>query len=116
MALPDAPNRSQFPETPEGQEAFEEAMGFWQSRVGRIRGMVDRANKTAHSQVPASTHPVDAAKASEPSDDPMAGAGELMDRELQEIRRKWRGTSAALTPDPSSSETSTTPTSPDPMP
>lgn len=33
--LPDAPKRDQFPT----QEEFEEALGGWQSRVGRIKGL-----------------------------------------------------------------------------
>jgi hypothetical protein len=42
-SLPDAPVRSQF----ESDEAFEEARGRWQETVGRIRGLVDRARKSA---------------------------------------------------------------------
>ena len=37
--LPDAPMRSQF----KSQDEFEEAMGYWQGHVGRIKGMVARA-------------------------------------------------------------------------
>ena len=37
--LPAAPLRSQF----KSQEEFEEAMGYWQGHVGRIKGMVDRS-------------------------------------------------------------------------
>jgi hypothetical protein len=36
--LPEAPSRADFPD----QESFEEALGFWQARVGRIKGMVAR--------------------------------------------------------------------------
>lgn len=35
MNLPPAPAREAF----SSQEDFEEAMGFWQSRVGRLKGM-----------------------------------------------------------------------------
>jgi hypothetical protein len=34
-ALPDAPKRADFPT----QQAFEDAMGYWQSHVGRIKGL-----------------------------------------------------------------------------
>ena len=44
--LPDAPMRSKF----HSQEEFEEAMGYWQGHVGRIRGMVDRAQRSQDSQ------------------------------------------------------------------
>ena len=44
--LPDPPTRDQFP----SQDEFEEAMGYWQSHVGRIRGMVDRARRSKDSQ------------------------------------------------------------------
>ena len=44
--LPDPPTRDRFP----SQEAFEEAMGYWQSHVGRIKGMVDRARRSKASQ------------------------------------------------------------------
>lgn len=44
--LPDPPTRDQFP----SQEEFEEAMGYWQSHVGRIKGMVDRARRSKDSQ------------------------------------------------------------------
>ena len=36
--LPPAPTREQFP----GQEESEEALGFWQGHVGRIRAMADK--------------------------------------------------------------------------
>lgn len=39
MPLPDPPKREKF----HNQEEFEEALGYWQKHVGRIRGMVDRA-------------------------------------------------------------------------
>lgn len=42
--LPQAPLRKDF----EDQESFEEAMGFWQQRVGRIKGMA--ARQTAASE------------------------------------------------------------------
>lgn len=41
--LPQAPDRSNF----QTQEEFEEAMGYWHSHVGRIKGMADRAKKKA---------------------------------------------------------------------
>jgi hypothetical protein len=37
--LPDAPVRESFQTT----EEFEEAMGYWQSHVGRIKAMAERA-------------------------------------------------------------------------
>jgi len=44
--LPEAPKREQF----ESQEEFEEALGYWQGHVGRIKGLVARyAKKTAIS-------------------------------------------------------------------
>lgn len=45
MALPQAPTRDSF----SSQQEFEEAMGFWQSRVGRILGMAETAKRTATS-------------------------------------------------------------------
>ena len=39
MPLPDPPKRENF----HNQEEFEEALGYWQEHVGRIRGMADRA-------------------------------------------------------------------------
>ena len=44
--LPDAPLRSQF----KSQEEFEEATGYWQGHVGRIKGMADRARRSQDSQ------------------------------------------------------------------
>ena len=44
--LPDAPLRSQF----KSQEEFEEATGYWQGQVGRIKGMVDRSQALKGSQ------------------------------------------------------------------
>ena len=44
--LPDAPMRSQF----KSQDEFEEAMGYWQGHVGRIKGMVARAQALKGSQ------------------------------------------------------------------
>lgn len=43
--LPSAPDRKNFSD----QEEFEEAMGFWQSRVGRIHGLVKAVRQTAAS-------------------------------------------------------------------
>ena len=43
--LPEAPSRADFPD----QESFEEALGFWQSRVGRIKGLVVRQAKSARA-------------------------------------------------------------------
>ena len=43
--LPSAPDRKNFSD----QEAFEEAQGFWQSRVGRIQGMVQAARRMGTS-------------------------------------------------------------------
>ena len=44
--LPEAPKREQF----ESQEEFEEALGYWQGHVGRIKGLVARyAKKTTTS-------------------------------------------------------------------
>ena len=45
MTLPAAPTPDQF----ESQDDFQEALGFWQQRVGRIKGMVERAKQTAAS-------------------------------------------------------------------
>lgn len=60
MALPKPPTRDKFPETPEGQEQYEEAIGYWRSSVGRIKAMVDLANRTARSaDSPASPAPAD---------------------------------------------------------
>lgn len=39
--LPEAPTRYQFPD----DESFEEAMGDWRSRVGRIKAMVAQAKE-----------------------------------------------------------------------
>jgi hypothetical protein len=48
--LPEAPSRADFPD----QEGFEEALGFWQARVGRIKGLVARQHeRTAPSASPA---------------------------------------------------------------
>ena len=44
--LPDAPKRESFP----SQEEIEEALGCWQGHVGRIKGMVDRAQALKGSQ------------------------------------------------------------------
>ena len=41
--LPEAPSRADFPD----QESFEEALGFWQARVGRIKAMVVRQAESA---------------------------------------------------------------------
>lgn len=41
--LPNAPQRDQF----QTQEEYEEALGFWQSRVGRIKGLVKLATSSA---------------------------------------------------------------------
>jgi hypothetical protein len=49
--LPEAPSRDDFPD----QESFEEALGFWQSRVGRIHGLVARAGSAAASDPPGRT-------------------------------------------------------------
>jgi hypothetical protein len=43
--LPDAPTRDQF----QSQEEFEEARGYWQSHVGRIKAMVDLARRSKDS-------------------------------------------------------------------
>jgi len=43
--LPEAPSRADFPD----QESCEEALSFWQARVGRIKGMVARAKQPAES-------------------------------------------------------------------
>jgi hypothetical protein len=43
--LPDAPTRDQF----RSQEEFEEARGYWQSHVGRIKAMVDLARRSKDS-------------------------------------------------------------------
>lgn len=53
-ALPAAPNRESFP----SQEEFEEAAGFWQSRVGRLRGMrgVKPTEASPDSAVTAEAH------------------------------------------------------------
>jgi hypothetical protein len=61
MPLPSQPQRQDFPT----QEAFEEALGFWYSRVGRLSGMrgVKRTAPSPDSpassaaSVPASTPP-----------------------------------------------------------
>ena len=45
-SLPPAPTRDNF----HSQEEFEEAMGYWQGHVGRIKGMVDRAQRSQDSQ------------------------------------------------------------------
>ena len=44
--LPTAPDRKNFTD----QEEYEEAMGFWQSRVGRIHGLVQAARQMAASR------------------------------------------------------------------
>ena len=36
--LPDAPTRDQF----ESEDEFEEALGFWRSRVGRLKAMAGK--------------------------------------------------------------------------
>ena len=43
--LPEPPTRDQFP----SQDEFEEAMGYWQSHVGRIKAMADRAQRSKDS-------------------------------------------------------------------
>ena len=43
--LPPAPTRSQF----SNQDEFEEALGYWQGHVGRIKGMVARAQASTES-------------------------------------------------------------------
>jgi hypothetical protein len=43
--LPEAPSRADFPD----QESFEEALGFWQSRVGRIKGLAARQAESARA-------------------------------------------------------------------
>lgn len=49
--LPPPPTRKDF----QNQEDFEEAMGFWQSRVGRIQAMAYMAQTRALSQSQSST-------------------------------------------------------------
>ena len=44
--LPPAPLRSQF----QTQDEYEEARGYWQGHVGRIKAMADRAKATKASQ------------------------------------------------------------------
>ena len=44
--LPTAPDRKNFTD----QEEYEEALGFWQSRVGRIHGLVQSVRGTAASK------------------------------------------------------------------
>ena len=44
--LPNAPTPDQFA----SQEAFEEAKGYWQGHVGRIKAMAARAQATKDSQ------------------------------------------------------------------
>lgn len=44
--LPTAPDRKNFTD----QEEYEEALGFWQSRVGRIHGLVQAVQRTAASK------------------------------------------------------------------
>ena len=46
--LPPAPLRENFP----NQEQFEEALGYWQSHVGRIKAMADKHSKDSRSQIP----------------------------------------------------------------
>ena len=59
--LPEAPSRADFPD----QESFEEALGFWQSRVGRIKAMAARrADSTRASKSPARTRGTPADEAS----------------------------------------------------
>lgn len=41
--LPEAPSRADFPD----QDGFEEALGFWQARVGRIKAMAARQAESA---------------------------------------------------------------------
>ena len=43
--LPEVPSRADFPD----QESFEEALGFWQARVGRIRAMAARQAESARA-------------------------------------------------------------------
>ena len=47
--LPEAPKREAF----KSQDEFEEAMGYWQGHVGRIKGMADRA-RLSQASPPAS--------------------------------------------------------------
>jgi len=49
--LPPPPQRKDF----KSQETFEEAMGYWQSHVGRIKGMAQRARSSASPQPSNST-------------------------------------------------------------
>ena len=50
--LPEAPSRADFPDL----ESFEEALGFWQARIGRIRAMAARqAEWERASESPART-------------------------------------------------------------
>jgi hypothetical protein len=58
MALPQAPKRENF----SSQEEFEESMGFWQSRVGRIQGMAARAKQTEAAPSPTTEVSTDQAK------------------------------------------------------
>jgi len=44
--LPDAPTRQNF----HSQDEFEEALGYWQGHVGRIKAMADRASRSKGSQ------------------------------------------------------------------
>ena len=44
--LPPAPTRENF----HSQEEFEEAQGYWQGHVGRIKGLADRAARSKGSQ------------------------------------------------------------------
>lgn len=43
--LPEQPQRADF----KTQEAYEEAMGYWQSHVGRIKAMAERARRSKGS-------------------------------------------------------------------
>ena len=45
-SLPIAPIRAQF----NSQEEYEEARGYWQGHVGRIKGMIDKAQRSKDSQ------------------------------------------------------------------
>lgn len=84
MTLPKQPERSQFPASPRGQEEFEEAVGFWRSRVGRLKGI---AGVTWKVPIPAGN--------------PIASAMQETDAELQQVRR---GVITPSDPEPSKAE------------
>ena len=52
--LPEAPSRADFPD----QESFEEALGFWQSRIGRIKAMAARQAESARTSAAAANDSV----------------------------------------------------------